>query len=310
MDINMEIDNYIKRKHYRNINSIIISKDNNIILEKYYNGLDKTHRNVMRSVAKSIMSITAGICLDKGIITSLNTPIYKYLPEFNEGRDPMHRAITIKHLLTMTSGIYWTGGVHYHCPQMQVLYRSKKWIEDIADTAVVNTPGTKYNYKELDVILLAAVLEKAIGSDYYDFLNEYLYKPLNITSERWWKSSSNIYYSCGKAGAGNGGLEEKPSNLTARDMLKIGELFLNGGIYNGKKIISKEYINEAVSPSKNNYGYGYLWWINKDYYSARGFGGQKIAVLPSKNTVIVIQATPTSRGMQYDDVFDFITALI
>lgn len=309
MDEYLEIDEYIKKKRYRQINSVVVMRDDEIIIEKYFNGCDRNHRNVIRSVAKSIMSISCGICLDKGIIKSLDEPIADYLPEFNEGKDVMHKAITIRNLLTMTSGIYWIGGIHYHCPLLNALHRSSDWVEYISETAVTSVPGTVYNYSEFDVILLVAILEKAIGSDYFDFLNENLYKMLGIKSGRWYKGGG-VYYSVGHGGAGNGGAEEKPSNLTAREMLKIGQLFLNDGVYNGKRIISSEYIHEAVAPSYHNKGYGYLWWIGDGFYGCRGFGGQNITVIPDKKAVIVIQATPTARGMEYDDVIDLIREIL
>lgn len=301
-----ELDEYIKAKQYRLINSVLVWQDGNIILERYYNGFNKASRNVIRSVVKSILSICTGICFDKGLIKGLDEPIYKYLDVFSEGIHPYHRAITIKHLLTMTSGIYWVGGVHYHCPQLSVLRRSRNWIEHIAETDVVDVPGTKFKYSEFDVILLTAVLEKAIGSDVFDFINENLYKPLSINSGRWWKSKCGVYYSCAEAGEGNGGDNESPSNLTANEMSRIGQLFLQKGRYNGKQIISEKYVNEAITPSKHNSNYGYLWWLGEGFYNARGYGGQNITVIPKKNEIIVIQATPTARGKEYDDVVNFI----
>lgn len=301
-----ELDEYIKDKQYRQINSVLVWQDSSIVLEKYYNGYNKDSRNVIRSISKSILSICTGICLDKGLIKSLDEPIYKYLEVFSEGIHPYHRAITIKHLLTMTSGIYWIGGVHYHCPQLSILRRSSNWVEHIAEIDVVNVPGDKFNYSEFDIILLTAVLEKAINGDVFDFINKNLYKPLNISSGRWYKSKCGVYYSCAEAGEGNGGENERKSNLTANEMLRLGQLFLKNGMYNGKQIVSEKYIIEAITESKQNSNYGYLWWIREEYYAARGFGGQKITVIPKKNMIIIIQATPTSRGKEYDDVLDLI----
>ena len=310
MALSQRVGEYIREKHYRQVNSVLIQQDNKILVESYYNGFNEKSRNVIRSVAKSILAIAAGICLDKKLIESLEEPIYHYLPAFAQGLDPFHRAITIQHLLTMTSGIYWVGGVHYHCPQLTGLHHSKDWIEHIADTAVTSVPGTKYNYKEWDVMLLTAVLQKAIAGDFFDFLNTFLFEPLQIQSGRWWKSKCGVYYSVAYGGAGNGGLEEQPSNLTAREMLHIGELFLNKGIYGGKQIVSEDYIQQAISPSRCQPSYGYLWWLRKDGYGCKGFGGQNITVLPKKKIVAVIQATPTARGMEYEDVLDYVLTLI
>lgn len=297
-----QLDQYIKNNQYRLINSVLVWENSKVVLEKYYNKFNENSRNVMRSVVKSILSICTGICVTKGIIKNLDEHIYKYLDIFAEGIHPYHKAITIRHLLTMTSGIYWVGGAHYHCPQLSVLRRSRNWIEHIAETDVAYVPGTKFNYSEFDVILLTAVLEKAINGDVFDFINENLYKQLNINSGRWWKSKCGIYYSCAEAGEGNGGEHERTSNLTAEEMLRIGQLMIQRGMYDGKQIVSEKYIDECTSPSKHNSNYGYLWWLGEGYFAAHGFGGQNITVVPSENKIIVIQATPTSRGKEYEDV--------
>lgn len=177
MTFSEEIDEYIRRKRYRLINSVLFWQDGKLLAENYYNGFQETSRNVLRSVAKSILSLAVGIALDRGLLPGLDTPIADYLPVFREGRDPLHPMITVRHLLTMTSGIYWNGGIHYHCPMMEQLHRSDNWISHIADCAVTDLPGSRCNYKEFDVILLAAVLEAVCG-DLYDFIDRELYTPL------------------------------------------------------------------------------------------------------------------------------------
>lgn len=303
--VERKIDEYIKGCRYRQINRVLISRDNEIMADCCYNGFNKDSKNEILSVAKSIMSVCAGIALDKGLIGSLDEPVYKYIREFSEGREPFHRMITIRHLLTMTSGIYWNGGVHYHCPMMKQLRSSGNWISYIADCAVADFPGTKYNYKEWDVILLGKLLDIVCG-DMYDFINEKIFKPLGIEGSRWYKSPCGVYYSVGDGGDDN----ETKFKLTAADMLKIGQLFLNGGSYREKQIISQNYINQAVTPLKDNPNYGFLWWIWGEEYGCRGYGGQSITVIPKENAVIITQATPTDRGNRYFDVVEYCKELL
>ena len=104
---------------------------------------------------------------------------------------------------------------------------------------------------------------------------ENLYRPLGIESERWYKSPCGVYYSVAE---GNEEADECASSLTALEMLKIGRLFLQGGVWEGQQIISKEYIRQAVSPLKSNSGYGMLWWRGDDWYGGRGYGGQSITI--------------------------------
>lgn len=308
MRLNEEINAYIRKKHYRQINRVLLYQSGSILADLYYNGFDEKSRNVIKSVAKSILSVGTGIALDKGLLKSLDEPICQWIPQFNEGRDPSHRSITVGHLLTMTSGIFWNGGVHYHCPMMTQMRRSGDWILHIADCAVMDLPGTKYNYKEWDVILLAKVLDEVCG-DCYSFIEEYLYKPLDIESERWYRSPCGVYYSVAD---GDESMEESRSNLNAYDMLKIGRLFLQGGIYGGRRILSEEYIRQAVEALSCNAGYGMLWWLDTEgnWYECRGYGGQHITVFPKKEAVAVTQATPTARGMGYDDLIAYCGELL
>ena len=291
-----QINELVKSSHHPQLNSVIVWEDGQIQAECYFNGFTAESRHNIKSVVKSILSIGIGIAQDEGLL-NVDDKISKYLTEFDEGRDLRHRMITIKHLLTMSSGIFWQGGVHYHCPMMDAMRRSKNWVDYIADCKVTESPGAVHNYKEFDVILLSAILSKVTG-DAFDYINEKVFKPLEIYNERWIKSPDGVYYSPALDKE-----EESVSALTAREMLKIGQLFLQKGIWNGKQIISKEYIEAAISPSPQNSGYGYLWWLGEGWYGCRGYGGQSITVFPGKNKIVVTQATATSRPLTYEDIW-------
>lgn len=291
-----QINELVKSSHHPQLNSVIVWEDGQIQAECYFNGFTAETRHNIKSVVKSILSIGIGIAQDEGLL-NVDDKISKYLMEFNEGRNLRHRMITIKHLLTMSSGIFWQGGVHYHCPMMDAMRRSRNWVDYIADCKVTETPGALHNYKEFDVILLSAILSKVTG-DAFDYINEKVFTPLEIYNERWIKSPDGVYYSPALDKE-----EEAVSALTAREMLKIGQLFLQKGIWNGKQIISKEYIEAAVSPSPQNSGYGYLWWLGQDWYGCRGYGGQAVTVFPEQNKIVVTQATATSRPLAYEDIW-------
>ncbi|GKX66562.1 serine hydrolase domain-containing protein [Inconstantimicrobium mannanitabidum] len=296
------IDDYIKQKHYRLINSVLVIKNEKIIFEHYYNKFNANSRNNIKSIWKSILSITLGICIDKGIIKSIDEHISKYLKEFNQGEHPYHKAITIRDLLTMSSGIYWDGGVHYHCPMMMQMMRSGNWISHISDIAMENYPGNKFQYKEWDVILLSAIISNAAGKTAYEICNEFLYKPLEITSGIWSQSADNVSYTVMKG--------EENSDLSARDLAKIGLLFLNNGVFQGKRIVSENYVKQAIFPSTASSGYGYLWWLFDGGYACRGYGGQEVNVYPEEQLIIVIQATPSPQSKSYGDIAEQILMAI
>jgi len=147
------LDDYILEHHYRLVNSVLIYENDELIFERYYNNFTPESRNNLKSVWKSILSFTLGICLDKGIIGSIDEPVCRYLQPFNEDIHPYHKRMTIRHLLTMSSGIYWNSGVHYHCPMFEQLRRSRNWVGHIADVQMTSLPGAVFQYKEWDAVL-------------------------------------------------------------------------------------------------------------------------------------------------------------
>lgn len=291
-----QLDAYIMEHRYRLINAVVIYENDELVFERYYNKWGPNSPNQIKSVWKSILSLVLGICLDKGMIGSVDEPIDHYLPAFNEGLHPYHKRLTIRHLLTMSSGIYWNSGVHYHCPMLEQLFRSRNRVEHIADVQMKALPGSIHVYKEWDVILLSALIGKACGTSSWHYCDKYLYQPLGIKSDKWTQSKCGVDYpSYG---------EDNTSDLTAHDLAKIGLLLLHGGEWNGEQILSKAYINAAITPSEVNPDYGFLWWLSNKGYHGRGFGGQELNVYPDKKVVAVIQATVTPSNKRYPDICD------
>jgi CubicO group peptidase (beta-lactamase class C family) len=297
------LDAYIAQKRYRLVNSVLVVKNGKIVFEKYYNGYNEHHRNNIKSIWKSILSIVTGICLTRGLLPGLDEPVSRYLPQFAEKRHMFHKLMTIRHLLTMSSGIYWHGGIHYHCPMLEQMKRTNDWIAHIADVAMQDVPGRQFRYKEWDVLLLSAVISRATGKTAYDIAKEYLYDPLDIASGAWSQSPCGVSYTVLQ--------NEEQSDLSARDLAKIGLLFLNDGVFNGRQIVSSEFVEQALQPAFTNTGidpgtanssYGFLWWLFPDQYGCRGYGGQEINVIPDKHFVSVIQATPTPSSKGYEDI--------
>lgn len=137
----------------------------------------------------------------------------------------------IRHLLTMSSGIYWNGGVHYHCPMFEQLRRSRNWVEHLADVQMSSLPGAVFQYKEWDVLLLSAVISQAAGKTAWEICHEYLYEPLEITSGPWPISKCGVDY--------NVMVGEAQSDLSARDLAKVGLLMLHRGEWHRRQIVSE-----------------------------------------------------------------------
>ena len=274
------LDEYIKEKRYRLINSVLLIVDGETVIERYYNRRDELSRNNLKSMWKSILSLCAGICLDRGLIARPDQPVADFLPQFAAGVHPYHRLITVEHLLTMSSGIYWNGGVHYHCPMMEQICRADDQLAEIADVAMSDLPGTRFDYKEFDVILLSALLGRAVGGSVFEFCRDNLYSPLGIESGRWPTLRGGVEYTVTRG--------EEQSDLSARDLARIGALLLE----NDGSLVSRDYVGRATSPSAVNAGYGYLIWLRENGFEFSGFGGQQVIIIPDKRIVYVIQATP------------------
>jgi CubicO group peptidase (beta-lactamase class C family) len=289
------LDHYIKAKQYRLVNSVIVYEHGELVFERYYNKFNADSPHALMSVWKSLLSLTLGVCLDNGIIGSVDEPISRYLPQFNKNAQAYHKHITIRHLLTMSSGIYFNPGAHYSVPMGEQMRRSADWISHIADVQAARYPGTHFQYKEWDVILLSAVIGKAVSGTAWDIAREYLYKPLGISAPDWLLTKDGVNYN---ADVTNG----KADALTALDLAKFGLLMLNGGVWNGERLVSEGYLKDSVMPFEAGMNYGYLWWLSDKGYHGRGFGGQELNIYPDRGIVAVVQATATPRCKSYGDI--------
>lgn len=229
----------------------------------------------VRAVTKSIVSVLTGICLDKGYITSLDEKILDYFPEYTGINVENKRNTTIRHLLTMTSGIK---SIEENNMALKLI-RSGDWAEFILNLEQEKQPGKEFCYNSADAHLLSVILSKASGMDLLDFARKYLFGPLDIENVLWEKDSKGYRF-----GGGN-------LFLSPVDMLKTGMAVLNKGVVNGSEIIPADWIADSLKKSNKiseDYDYGYYWYIKDEkIYSASGAGGQKIYIIPGFNLVVV-----------------------
>ncbi len=294
------IENYVQEMRYKNIDNILITKNGQEVYWKNFNKefCGKKHR--IASVIKSIISLGTGIAVDRGYVR-LDDSICEYLEEsFDTMTEKAHRKITIRDLLTLSSGIYWQFGIHASQPLWSTVEAEEDWRQAILELPGAYTPGTKFYYKDADIYLLTQVLQKATGQSIETFIYENLYEPLGITCE-----VVDNDLGINRNNMTNIGM------LTAQEMAKIGNLCLNRGEYEGQRIISEAYLNSATTKQMETdafvkyFGmreYGFLWWVHEDAYFARGFGGNEIAVFPKHGLVVVIQATAKKVSKEYLDV--------
>jgi CubicO group peptidase (beta-lactamase class C family) len=265
------------------IASLVVCRDGVIIAEEYYNGYRSDSIKPVMSVTKTVMALLVGLALEKGYIDDINDPISKYLTGVVIFPDETKANITLEQMLKMTFGHAWNG------TSPNSLYSTYAAMSDhlqyIIDLPLEYTPGTVFNYSDGASHLLSVIITEAAGVNTLDFANQHLFMPLGITHVIW-PADDRGYPS------GSGSL-----NLSPHDMVKIGNLILNGGRHNGVQVVPENWITAMTTThiSTNNnilYGpeYGYQIWINSSaahtYYFAMGWGGQFIFIVPDQNLVV------------------------
>jgi CubicO group peptidase (beta-lactamase class C family) len=275
-----------------NLKCLIVSKDGQIVRQRYYHAGDSVTAHDVRSVTKSVMATLIGIAIDKNIIPSESQHIGVYLQPLVESLDTVRANITISDLLTMSAG--FSGNELANASEYDAWFSAPNQVAYTLNRQIVAAPGTVFNYNSGVAHLTSAILTQATGGSTSAFANQYLFGPLGIASPNWQTDKQGIV---------NGGAGVR---LTPLDMLKIGEVYLNHGVYNGVRVVSEEWIVKATARKimTNNAvpfgpGYGYFWWIGnaheRDYFFANGWGGQFIVVVPDIKLIVV--ATNTWSGV-------------
>lgn len=285
-------------KDYSNMAGMVIRKDGETVYENYYNGFTADNRIHVFSVTKSILSILIGIALDKGYIESVDQKVLEFYPEYTVKRgEKTIQNITLKHLLTMTAPY------KYKFNPYTKYFTSMDWVKFSLDK--LGGRGTIGKFRYAPIVgpdILSGILVNATGQSVFDFAKENLFGPLGITVERTItfqsKEEQMAFYSATDVSAwvaSPTGVNAAGWGLTLSpvDMAKIGQLFLNGGVWEGKRIVSEKWIAESTSEhsrwEQQNLPYGYLWWIGEDKgYAAMGDGGNMIYVSPKKKMVVSI----------------------
>lgn len=269
------------------MHSVLLMRKGHVVVEEYYNGYDEARVHDLRSATKSITSLLIGIAIDRGEIKSVDE---LFVP-FVEARYPKldlasKRTITLRHLLTMSSGLDCDDGDRKTKGQEDRMYRSRDWVRYFLELDVVNAPGTVTHYCTGGVVALGAVLASVTGKSVEAFADEVLFKPLGISNRQWAKFDRGHQIDTGGHLA-----------LTPRGMAAIGQLVLNRGVHDGHQLVSEAWLDLSTAAVTEIGGepYAYLWWPLAPRYGdrtvrtiiARGNGGQTIMVVPEFELVFV-----------------------
>ncbi len=269
---------YTKLESWKRLRGLLVIQDDKLIIEKYFQGTDKYNAFNVHSITKSITSALVGIGIDKGMIPSEDEKVMNYFPEYQNQVDSLKNELTLKHLLTMKGGFaHWDA---YSTPK-----------ESIVDIDINKKPGTNFRYFTGSQALLSAIVTKSSKQSTKDFAQENFFEPIGIENS-FWRLQDGYY--CG------GG----ESYYTARDLARIGQVYLNKGKVGSQQVISEDWIEKSfanytdsstefrILDDYTEVGYGYSWWL-LDYqghkiYTARGKGGQYLMVIPEIDVVVVI----------------------
>ncbi|MCK8520480.1 beta-lactamase family protein [Aquimarina sp. D1M17] len=286
----LELIESIRAKKLVNTHSVLITKKNALVFEAYFDGFNVNIPHDLRSASKSISSAMIGIAIDDKIIESVNQKLYDFIPkEYQDTKDSLKSKITIKDLLTMSSGLdvnNLASENYYQDPS-----NPNSWLKTVMEAPMVKKPGTYADYGSANPFLLGVCLNERLNTPLETYMDQKLFAPLGITNyiNQTDDSQINPYF-------GGGML------LTPRDLLKFGQLYLNNGQWKGKQIISSEWVKESfqkhlpLQDTRDKNEYGYLWWHDTytvngkaiEAIEARGAGGQFIFILPELESVVVI----------------------
>ncbi|HEX2954125.1 MAG TPA: serine hydrolase [Bacillota bacterium] len=268
------------------VHSMLVIKDGKLVFEHYGwdNSPQRPHQilpnefHPMHSTTKSVTSALVGIAIQEGFIKSVKEPVLGYFKGYKPDEpSPMKSRITIEDVLTMRSGLKWNDD-----RDEWGLWNDSKPAFYVLDQPMVAEPGTLWNYSTGNSHILTSILYRTIGKTPFKYGKEKLFTPLGITNLRW---------DYAQDGVNHGGTA---LYLTPRDMAKFGYLYLNQGVWEGKQVVPKDWVeNSLKSHTTTPWGanYGYHWWIRgNDCFATAGAFGQDIYVFPKEKTIVVFTA--------------------
>jgi CubicO group peptidase (beta-lactamase class C family) len=254
----------------------------------YYHGTDE---HTMQSVSKTVTSATIGVAMARGDFkTPLSTPVLHYFDETKvKNLDARKRRMSVRDLLTMTSGLDWNEDLPYDDPAnpSDLMEASDDWVQFVIDRPMKEEPGTVFAYSSGATELLAYIFKRETAVDIEDYARSHLFGPLGIRNYFWKRTPLGVVDT-------EGGLY-----LRTADLAKIGQLYLNDGRWNGQPLMTSDWVKESLIPridAGEGFQYGYQWWLlpygepKRLAWVARGMGGQRLIIFPKEQLIVVSTA--------------------
>jgi CubicO group peptidase (beta-lactamase class C family) len=306
----------IRDDRYGSVHSVLIAKDGLLVFETYYPGyayseggeayrgewteFDRDALHNVHGATKSVTAILIGIAIEQGFIADVDARVFSFFPEYAHLADAQKSAITVRHLLSMTSGLEWNEGdvppggdvppdVTNDVAQLFVVTDPIEYV--LAKPAVAD-PGAEFNYSSGGVVVLGALLQAATGMSVEAFAREQLFAPMGITDWEWRRINAELVFT------------SSDLRLRPRAVAKLGQMYLNYGSWNGRRIVGPGWVHAGALFSSSQFqdedwpGFAWLWW-HRSYrgegeavyaFEAVGWGGQRSTVITSEHMVVVVTA--------------------
>jgi CubicO group peptidase (beta-lactamase class C family) len=297
-----ELMNRLRANPGHLVEGIVIVKDDKLVFEEYFDGrahptygdgpvgYGRDTQHCLSSVTKSVTATLLGIAIDRGFVPSVDERALGYFPEMADLDVGLKRAIALKHLVTMSAGLQWDEWSYSLSDPRNDLTQWFRYTGDllrfVLERPMVADPGALFTYNGGLTNVLGEAIRRATGLRLDRFSETYLFAPLGITDLSWYLIRPDFVYASGDV------------SLRPRDLAKLGRLYLRGGLWNGSRILSPDWVALsatpvfAMQPWPGCAGYSYGWWPRTEIYgagafAAEGWGGQALIVMPEFDALVV-----------------------